>query len=83
MNAVTALMNEVHLKPMSKDILAYLRKRGAITPLTAFSTYGTMRLAAHIFDLRKAGFEIETAMKEDEAGNEYASYSLIAEPTKS
>lgn len=79
MNAVTALLNEVHLKPKAKDILAYLRKRSTITPLVALTTFGTMRLAAHIFDLRKAGFEIETRMKEDEAGNEYASYTLISD----
>ena len=81
MNAVTALMNEAHLKPLGKKVLNYMRTRGAISPLVAFSTYGTMRLAACIHDLREAGFVIETQMKEDEEGDKYASYRLI-EPQK-
>jgi hypothetical protein len=76
-NAVTALMNETNLKPLGKKVLNYLRTRGAISPLVAFSTYGTMRLAACIHDLREAGFEITTTMKVDEEGDKYASYSLV------
>lgn len=82
MNAVTALMNEAHLKPLGKKVLNYMRTRGAISPLVAFSTYGTMRLAACIHDLREAGFTITTTMREDEEGDKYASYRLIEEKRK-
>jgi hypothetical protein len=36
-----------------------------------------MRLAACNHDLREAGFEIVTTIKEDEEGDKYASYRLI------
>jgi Helix-turn-helix domain len=81
MNAVSSLMAENNLKPLGKKVLNYMRTRGAISPLVAFSTYGTMRLAAQIHDLREAGFEIATTIKEDEEGDKYASYRLV-EPQK-
>lgn len=70
------LAKEVSLKPLGKKIYLHLRKRGSISPLEAFSTYGTMRLAAQIHDLREAGVNIETVMKQDEEGQEYARYYL-------
>src|SRR6478736_8881838 len=47
------IAREVQLKPLGKKILLHLRKRNSISPLEAFSTYGTMRLAAQIHDLRE------------------------------
>lgn len=41
-------------------VLAYLKQRGAIDPMTALSALGIYRLAARIWDLRQAGEEIET-----------------------
>jgi len=79
MNAHLTMTTELRLKPLGKKVLNYMRTRGAISPLVAFSTYGTMRLAACIHDLREAGFTIITTMKEDEEGDKYASYSLVEE----
>jgi hypothetical protein len=76
MNAVTSLMREANLKPLGKKTLQYLRTRGSLSPLVFWSTYGSMRLAAQIHDLREAGFDISTTMKTDEEGDEYASYRL-------
>ena len=70
------ISREVQLEPLPKKVLHYMRTRGAISPLVAFSTYGTMRLAAAISELRKAGYDITTTMKIDEEGDKYASYSL-------
>jgi hypothetical protein len=81
MNAVTSLMREADLKPLGKKTLHYLRTRGNLTPLIFWSTYGSFRLAAQIYDLREAGFDIETTIKTDEEGVEYASYTLN-EPKK-
>lgn len=74
---MVSIAHEVQLKPLGKKTLDYMRKRGNLTPLIFFSTYGSMRLAAQIHDLREAGYVIETTMKTDEEGNEYASYSLV------
>jgi hypothetical protein len=76
MNAYSTMTAELRLKPLGKKVLHYMRTRGAISPLVAFSTYGTMRLAACIHDLREAGFDITTTIKEDEEGDKYASYRL-------
>jgi Helix-turn-helix domain len=81
MNATSTMVAEMNLKPLGKKVLNYMRTRGAISPLVAFSTYGTMRLAAQIHDLREAGFDIVTTIKEDEEGDTYASYRLV-EPLK-
>jgi hypothetical protein len=70
------LARAINLKPLGKKIYLHLQKRGSISPLEAFSTYGTMRLAAQIHDLREAGLVVETVMKTDEEGKEYARYYL-------
>lgn len=63
-----------------KTILHHL-KISPLTPMDALSCFGCFRLAARIFDLRKAGYIINTEMIEDEeTGARYAQYSLISEP---
>lgn len=48
-----------------------------ITPAQAFMVYGISRLAAVIEVLRQdKTLEIDTVMREDEAGKKYAAYSL-------
>jgi hypothetical protein len=83
MNAVTKLMNERDrreddLKPLGAKVLSHLRRRGSISPLEAFSTYGTMRLAAQIYDLREAGFGIASVEKTAEDGQKYTRYYFAA-----
>lgn len=69
---------EADLYPSAKIILKHLKKRNTISPMEALTAYGTMRLAARIFDLRTAGFNIETTMHQDEVGHKYARYTLNA-----
>ena len=40
------------------EILAYLEAGGGLTPQLALSLFGSFRLGARIWDLRKAGNEI-------------------------
>lgn len=42
------------------QVLAYLKRRGPLTPLQAANELGTLRLGARIFDLRGMGHQIET-----------------------
>jgi hypothetical protein len=77
---MVSIAREVQLKPLGKKILAHLRKRHSISPLEAMSTYGTMRLAAQIHDLREAGFQIDTIEKKAEDGQKYARYYFREEP---
>jgi hypothetical protein len=75
-----SINREVQLKPLGKKILRHLRNRRDISPLEAMNTYGTMRLAAHIYDLRQAGFDIDAIEKKDEEGQKYTRYYLREEP---
>ena len=52
-------------------IREYLDLYGSITPLEAISGFGCYRLGARIWDLRKAGHEIET---ETDGQERYAIY---------
>jgi hypothetical protein len=85
MNAVTTLLTqrdtrEDDLKPLGAKILAHLRRRGSISPLEAMSTYGTMRLAAQIYDLREVGFTINSVEKKAEDGQKYTRYYYVDAP---
>lgn len=71
-----SLAQELSCTPQARKVLAHLKKRGSITPMEAIITYGITRLAARIFELREAGFEIITQMKRDEAKKPYATYLI-------
>lgn len=64
-------------------ILQYMRNFGSITPLEALKEFGVLRLGAIIYNLRRAGFDIETDMVNDigRYGNKitYARYILKGE----
>ena len=49
-------------KKVSKQekVLKHLQSLGSITPLEALELYGSFRLGALIFNLRKEGHDIET-----------------------
>jgi hypothetical protein len=59
-------------------ILDHLQQNKAITPLEALSKYGSFRLAARIFDLRRAGHAIHTDRIPVGNRKNVASYTLIA-----
>ena len=58
-------------------VLEALMNGAKITPLTAMNSWGCMRLAAIISDLRhKEGYSIATTMVKGRSGNNFAQYSL-------
>jgi hypothetical protein len=75
MNSATAA--KVGPKTQNELILSHLRRRKTISPVEAMISYGVMRLASRIHELRTAGHNIVTAMKRDEAGHAYARYILV------
>ena len=57
-------------------ILAHLKNGNSITPLQALREYGCFRLGARIWDLKRAGHNIEMTMAS--AGKKhFASYRLV------
>mgnify|MGYP001557341875 CR=1 FL=1 len=55
------------------QVLRHLQNNTTITPIEALAEYNCYRLAARIYELRQAGYMIETTMKESE-GDSYACY---------
>lgn len=64
---------------VKQHILRHLQAGNKITPLEALSEYGTIRLGAYIYDLRKEGHKIRTNMKRSFNGKTFAEYSLERE----
>lgn len=64
----------------TERILNHLRECGSITPLDALKEYGCMRLGARIYDLKRAGYQIESRIESRKNRNgervTYARYSL-------
>jgi hypothetical protein len=58
------------------QILNHLRSGKHITPLEALNRFGCFRLGARIWDLKKAGHEIESEMVTLPNGKQVASYRL-------
>lgn len=63
-----------------EKILRYLEDYGSITPLDALREFGCMRLGARIWDLKRAGHDIERTLEagRNRYGEEtrYARYTL-------
>lgn len=57
----------------------HLEAGRTITPLEALHEYGTLRLGAHIHELRKEGLNVRTRMIRSFNGKNYAEYSLAKE----
>jgi hypothetical protein len=64
-------------KKISKQekVLTHLQVHGSITPLEALEKYGSFRLGALIFNLRKQGYDIETSIVPKKG---YAKYTYNA-----
>lgn len=61
---------------ISQAILAHLKRGKKITPIEALNRFGCFRLGARIFELRQAGYAINSRMKK--VGKKYvAEYSLV------
>ena len=61
------------------QIQAALERGDSLTPLDALRRYGSFRLGAHIWELKRRGHQIETKMVKIN-GKRVARYSLVREP---
>lgn len=64
-------------------VLKHLQDFGSITSMQAIQTYGATRLSSIIYDLRKAGYQIETDIQQGKTrfgtSTQYAIYRLKKE----
>jgi hypothetical protein len=73
---MTTIANEVSLTPTAKTLLLHLRRRGSISPMEAMVSYSLPKIAFQIWELRNAGYNIDSEIRHDEAGHRYARYRL-------
>ena len=59
-------------------ILIHFQSGKTINPLQALKLYGCFRLGARIYDLKQAGFDIDSRLVH-ENGVQYAEYSMRGE----
>ena len=71
----------------TKAVLQWLKTGAGISSMEAVKQFGATRLSSHIFNLRKAGYDIETVMVDgrDRFGNptRFARYYLRNSPVDS
>lgn len=67
---------DLKLKPQARRILAHLRSGKAITPVEAMTVYGIARLAASVYEIRRAGYDVGCERRRDEVGHGYGRYSI-------
>lgn len=63
-----------NIAPQNQKVLDLLKSEGTLTPMDAFN-HGITRLAARVFELKKAGVKIEKNLIKGD-GNNYAEYYL-------
>lgn len=65
------------MKSQEQAILEYLEAGNAITPMDALHKFGSFRLCARIFELKRAGHNIVTNIIKSN-GKRFAEYRLAA-----
>lgn len=72
-----------HLKPATAAVLALLRDRpSGITSLDALDEVGSFRLGARIWELKAAGFDIESTPYRTPTGKRISRYRLREAPVQ-
>ena len=66
----------VRKNTQEETVLEHMRRYGSITSMTAFERYSITRLAAKIFVLRKAGYDIDMVWETSQYGTRYGRYIL-------
>lgn len=70
------LGNGGQVMQQGKAILQYLLAGNTITSLEALKLFGCLRLSGRIYDLKKAGYEIDMELIDVGNGKHVASYKL-------
>lgn len=59
-----------------QQIANYLAKGKSLTPLQAYEKFGSLRLAAVVYDLKNDGMKIKTDLITVKKGTQVAKYSV-------
>jgi hypothetical protein len=63
-------------KSQNEEILKWLQSGKSLTPLEALEKFGSFRLGARVYELKKEGHNIRTDIVESK-GKRFASYVLV------
>lgn len=69
------MLNNKKTLSQCEKILIHLQTGKSINPIQALNLYGCFRLSARIYDLKKAGFDINSRLVLKN-GVQYAEYSM-------
>ena len=72
-------MKRTYINPYNGQagiVLEHLFAKGSISQVEAAEVYKIRRLASRIFELREAGWNIESQSKKDMAGQRYVRYYI-------
>ena len=71
------MKNKIQENPsQTTQILLYMKAGNSITPIQALEMFGSFRLGARIFSIRKMGINIDTKLITTNTGKVVAEYSL-------
>lgn len=69
------------MKPQTAEILHLLRQHpDGITPLDALDAVGCFRLGARVWELKEAGYLVDTELVTFPSGKRVARYRLVEKP---
>lgn len=72
-----SVARDLSLTPQAKTILRHLKHHDHISNMKALMVYGISRLAACVYEIRKAGYNVTAETKRDEGGHKYTKYRLV------
>jgi hypothetical protein len=63
-----------HITTQQDQIFKHLSTGQRLTALDAYERFGCLRLSGRIYDLRKAGYDVQSRLVEVESGKRVAEY---------
>jgi hypothetical protein len=69
------------MTPQAHTVLTHLRNHGSLTPVEAATVYRIRHLPSKVFELKTAGYQVRTTLKNDAMGQRYARYTLAPIPS--
>jgi hypothetical protein len=64
------------MTPQAALVLRHLQTQGHITPVEAAMVHRIRHLPSKVFELKRSGYPVVTALKVDMTGQRYARYTL-------
>jgi hypothetical protein len=75
--SIPSIATDLRLSPQAKTVLRHIRKHDHISNMQAQVVYGISRLAACVYEIRNAGYDVKSTYAKDDQGHKYTKYSLV------